>query len=300
MEFLRVKKSGEAFSGPEELLRGIETRYGVRLTVHDLYGKLRRPDGGPLLPGRHLHPHECCFRGRYQLPFWNARCVEECFRKTEELLDREPVPHWKTCWKHLTELVVPVCRKGSRQLTLFAGVFRPSGFDPDSLPEHFPDWFRSRYAELPEADEKRITELEELLRVVGNGLLEECEARPPVPVSDRRLLLILEFIRRHAHEPVSLKELGAELSLSPSRARHLVRELCGRSFLELLEEERMLRAKALLLGTDRKLADVSESVGYPNEYYFNRVFARHYGISPGRFRKNDGNDSYSKCKLTDD
>ena len=62
----------------------------------------------------------------------------------------------------------------------------------------------------------------------------------------------------------------------------------------------MLRAKALLLGTDRKLADVSESVGYPNEYYFNRVFARHYGISPGRFRKNDGNDSYSKCKLTDD
>ena len=170
-------------------------------------------------------------------------------------------------------------------MTLFAGVFRTAGMEPDSLPECFPEWFRSRYAELPEADTRLLEELTDLLRTIGNGLLEECEANSSVPLPDRRLALILEFIRRHAHEAVSLKELGTELSLSPSRTRHLVRELCGRSFLELLEEERMLRAKALLLGTDRKLADISESVGYPNEYYFNRVFVRHYGIPPGRFRK---------------
>ena len=116
-------------------------------------------------------------------------------------------------------------------------------------------------------------------------MLEECERHPAVPPADRRMSLILEFIRRHAHKAVSLKELGKELSLSPDRARHLVRELCGRSFRELLEEERMLRARALLLGTDRKLADISESAGYPNEFCFNRAFVRHYGIPPGRYRK---------------
>ena len=285
MEFSRLNQDGDELSGAERLLRGIEARYGICLTVHDLHGRLRRPDGAPLLPNRHLHPHECCFRGRYQLPFWNARCVEECFRKTEELLDSDPVPYRKTCWKHLTELVVPVCRKGDRQLTLFAGVFRPAETAPDALPEFLPEWFRSRYAELPEADERRMAELTDLLRVVGNGLLEECERHSAVPPADRRMSLILEFIRRHAHKAVSLKELGKELSLSPDRARHLVRELCGRSFRELLEEERMLRARALLLGTDRKLADISESAGYPNEFCFNRAFVRHYGIPPGRYRK---------------
>ena len=299
MEFLRLKERAEEISGPERLLRGIEVRYGVRLTVHDLYGRLRGAEGSPLLPNRNLHPHECCFRGRYQLPFWNARCVEECFRKTEKLLDEDPVPHRKTCWKLLTELVVPVCRKGSRQLTLFAGVFR-SSCAPDSLPSFLPEWFRSRYAELPEADEKRMAELTDLLRSVGIGLLEMCEEHPSISVSDRRQILIQEFLRRHAHEAVSLKDLGMELSLSPDRVRHLVRELCGKSFRELLEEERMLRAKALLLGTDRKLADVSESVGYPNEYCFNRAFVRHYGVPPGRFRKNDGVILDSKKEMTEE
>ena len=127
-----------------------------------------------------------------------------------------------------------------------------------------------------------------------------CEEHPSISVSDRRQILIQEFLRRHAHEAVSLKDLGMELSLSPDRVRHLVRELCGKSFRELLEEERMLRAKALLLGTDRKLADVSESVGYPNEYCFNRAFVRHYGVPPGRFRKNDGVILDSKKEMTEE
>ena len=45
----------------------------------------------------------------------------------------------------------------------------------------------------------------------------------------------------------------------------------------------MLRARTLLLGSDHKLAEIAESTGYPNEFYFSRVFTRYWGITPGRF-----------------
>ncbi|WP_294478305.1 AraC family transcriptional regulator [uncultured Victivallis sp.] len=281
MEFFKLPDDPGRLSRAERILRAIEARCAISLTIHDRQGKLRGPDGAPLLPGRHLHPHECCARGRYQLPHWNTQCVRECLTETESRLATDPVPHLKTCWKTLTELVVPIVRGGVCQLTIFAGVFRSA----EEAPEELPEWFRARYRTLPAPDPEELAELAELLRAAGLTLLEEAELRPRCPAGrDRRLNTIADYIRRHAHEKISLKTLGAELCLSPSRAGHLIRELCGRTFRELLEEERMLRARTLLLGSDHKLAKIAESTGYPNEFYFSRVFTRYWGITPGRFR----------------
>ena len=119
MEFFKLPDDPGRLSRAERILRAIEApACAISLTIHDRQGKLRGPDGAPLLPGRHLHPHECCARGRYQLPHWNTQCVRECLTETESRLARNPVPHLKTCWKTLTELVVPIVRGGVCQLTI--------------------------------------------------------------------------------------------------------------------------------------------------------------------------------------
>lgn len=86
MEFFKLPDDPGRLSRAERILRAIEARCAISLTIHDRQGKLRGPDGAPLLPGRHLHPHECCARGRYQLPHWNTQCVRECLTETESRL----------------------------------------------------------------------------------------------------------------------------------------------------------------------------------------------------------------------
>jgi two-component system response regulator YesN len=58
----------------------------------------------------------------------------------------------------------------------------------------------------------------------------------------------------------------------------------GRPFQELLIEERINRARTLLLSTDLTAGQVARRVGMPNEYHFNRTFKRLVGVPPGQFR----------------
>lgn len=283
MEFSDLKQPKSTGSRYEQALCRIESAFGVALTIHDLHGRLRDSYGKTLLPGRHLHPHICCTKGRISEPGWNKLCGRDCFGFAERKAACSPAPFLKVCYKGLRELVVPVHYENHHQMTIFAGVFRSVPEPPSEMPQ----WFAKLYETLPEADESMLAELAEILKLLGTGLLKEAEREEPS--TDTRLVFIRRFIRNRAHEDISLATLAEELFLSASRTGHLVRDLTGKSFSLLLEEERMLRTRHLLLSTDRKLSDIAASVGYPNAYYFNRIFKRRFGISPGRFRKSGQN-----------
>ena len=74
---------------------------------------------------------------------------------------------------------------------------------------------------------------------------------------------------------------------------HLSRATFAREFarrtgtgpLELLTSLRMELASRLLAHGGQDTASVGEAVGYRSEAAFNRAFARHAGLTPGRFRR---------------
>jgi YesN/AraC family two-component response regulator len=47
---------------------------------------------------------------------------------------------------------------------------------------------------------------------------------------------------------------------------------------------RIEEAKRLLLGTDLSISDISVRIGYPNSNYFNQIFKKMVGMTPGKFR----------------
>ncbi len=279
MESIQLKITESIGERYEMMLQGIEEVYHVNLTVHDLYGRLGDPHGNPLLPGRHLHSHECCARGRLQNPQWNTQCNRDCYQLAEYNAGREMSPLLKQCWKGLWELVVPIIWHERHQMTIFAGVFR----DKDAPPSQMPSWFSTTYETLPFINENKLKKLAQLLIFVGNGFLTDSEQQE-IPESTGRQQLIYSFIKNRAHENISLCDLAKILFVSVSRAGHLVRESTGRSFSMLLEEERMMRARNMLLSSNQKIELIAASCGYPNPYYFNRIFSRYFGMPPGRFR----------------
>ena len=65
---------------------------------------------------------------------------------------------------------------------------------------------------------------------------------------------------------------------------HEVKNQTGKTYTELLQEKRLSQAAYLLRNTSIGVDDISKAVGYENKSYFHRLFAKHFGISPKKFR----------------
>ena len=96
---------------------------------------------------------------------------------------------------------------------------------------------------------------------------------------DSRLLQISSYISGN-YRDASLTELSRRTYLSPPYLSKTVKELFGKSFKELVTDEKMKHAEELIRKTDMQVASVIRSVGYDNESYFHREFKRRYGTTP--------------------
>ncbi|NPT47457.1 helix-turn-helix domain-containing protein [Paraburkholderia sp. 1N] len=90
-------------------------------------------------------------------------------------------------------------------------------------------------------------------------------------------------------EPWTLDELSSLCNMSKATFVRQFQQAIGRSASDLLTEVRMTIAGRMLLQTANPVAAIAESVGYQSDAAFQRVFKRHIGITPARWRSSGGN-----------
>lgn len=95
---------------------------------------------------------------------------------------------------------------------------------------------------------------------------------------------ILGWVADHYAGDAEVGRLSRELSLSPSRTAHLVKEKTGLSLGALVTSFRVNEAKGRLRLTDDRISEVAHRVGFDDSNYFSRVFSRAVGMSPRAFR----------------
>ncbi len=105
--------------------------------------------------------------------------------------------------------------------------------------------------------------------------------------ADRREQIrpVLAFVDGHCREAITLQDVAALVHVSPSRVRHVFKDVTGVSFKEYVTQVRVAEAKRLLLGTELSVADVARTVAYTNLNQFYKVFSRSCGMSPGAYRR---------------
>ena len=92
---------------------------------------------------------------------------------------------------------------------------------------------------------------------------------------------------RLADSELSLKILAFQLGFSPSYLSVLIKKELGLPFQDYLIQERMRKAKLLLLTTDLKIYEIAERVGFEDMNYFSQRFKQVVGLTPRQFKKGE-------------
>ena len=92
---------------------------------------------------------------------------------------------------------------------------------------------------------------------------------------------------RLADTELSLKSLSFQLGFNSSYLSVLLKKELGLPFQDYLIQERMKKAKLLLLTTDLKVYEVAEQVGFEDMNYFSQRFKQIVGVTPRQFKKGD-------------
>ena len=93
------------------------------------------------------------------------------------------------------------------------------------------------------------------------------------------------MMRSHLDEAVPLAELARACKLSPSHFARAFRQTTGRPPHRWLVEQRIEKAKQLLVDTTLSLAQIAQNCGFADQSHFTRVFAQLVQSSPGQWRR---------------
>ncbi len=94
---------------------------------------------------------------------------------------------------------------------------------------------------------------------------------------------VLKYIEE-SYKDGSLADIAKLLHYDLYWLSREIKRRTGRTYIELLQEKRLLQAAYLLSNTSVRVIDVAESVGYNNVSYFHKIFAKRFGVSPKKYR----------------
>ena len=100
-----------------------------------------------------------------------------------------------------------------------------------------------------------------------------------------KLKQVTDYIDTYLADDISLGELASQVQLSQSHFSHLFRQSTGKSPYQFLIQQRVERAKKLLLKQDMAIADVAISVGFYDQSHLSRHMKKLLCVSPRQLRQ---------------
>lgn len=130
----------------------------------------------------------------------------------------------------------------------------------------------------------RLKLLQLFVEIVGHELEQPM---PEEETSDakQRLQLFLKETSSSELLEMNFNELAKRTHCTSRHLGRIFFQLVGMSFRDKRAAIRLERARELLATTDSKIVDVALESGFKSLSLFNLLFARHFGISPGKWRQ---------------
>lgn len=115
------------------------------------------------------------------------------------------------------------------------------------------------------------------------GGVEEMEYDQP-DVS-RLIKNVIQYINRNFRQEIGLAQIAQEFWLNPSYLSRQFKSNVGMTITEFVTDRRVDCAKGMLHDRDMSISDIAMESGFNNISYFNAVFKKWTGLTPGDYRK---------------
>lgn len=98
----------------------------------------------------------------------------------------------------------------------------------------------------------------------------------------------IHYMKRRFSEKLTLEETAQHVGFSPTYFSKIFKDEMGVTFNSYLGGLRVERSKMLLLSGEHSIGEICAEVGFEDQSYFIKVFRKYTGVTPGKFRKQQG------------
>lgn len=96
---------------------------------------------------------------------------------------------------------------------------------------------------------------------------------------------ILKYIRKHLSVQISVQELADQLFISKRTLNNAFHRELGKTVGQYIDEMVLIEAQRQLLLTNRSIREISDNLGFSDQFYFSRRFKMFCGKTPTAYRK---------------
>jgi Response regulator containing CheY-like receiver domain and AraC-type DNA-binding domain len=112
-----------------------------------------------------------------------------------------------------------------------------------------------------------------------------CIAEKAEQSGNANMKRLLDYIHEHYAEPLNLTEMAKHFHFNPSYLSSYFSTHHNEGFVDYLHRVRLEKASELLRAGETTISEISGMVGYSDHSYFCKVFKKHTGLSPSRYRQ---------------
>lgn len=101
--------------------------------------------------------------------------------------------------------------------------------------------------------------------------------------SESTVRRVMAYLVKHSEEEFVGESLSSHLNMNYSYLSAAFKQATGQTIIETHTKLRVNKAIELMRTTSLNVSEISEAMGYPNPYYFSRVFKKVLGESPSSY-----------------
>lgn len=141
------------------------------------------------------------------------------------------------------------------------------------MSKHLPEDPQDQFEELKKWVERFLLDINELIESRQQGGMEQL-------VNSMKA-----YVDEHYRSGITLNMLAERLNMSASQLSKLFYEYVGENFSDYVNRLKGQKAKELLKGTDKRIYEIADYLGFSDTHYFSAWFKRTVGCSPTEYRE---------------